>query len=208
MAGMTEAKYVLMGVSPMIQHNGRGADPLDPVVRLMRRLTDLKGKAKTDEVLEKMSRVEWVLGLYHNGEDIIDTQKLAVSVSKGSRVIVPSMMIEAVINAGARKTKQGKRVTASVIVPDDSVLDYQGSNDINKLSNDRGSVLRVSVKVGQSRVMRTRPIFREWYFETTVQFDQQNMNEDEIFGFLQVAGREKGIGDWRPKFGRFEVSRA
>jgi len=205
MAGMKDVRYRLTGTAPMIQHNGRGADPLDPIVRALKRLTALKGNAKTDEVIEKTSRVEWFLGIYHNGEDILSGTD--VKVSEGSRIIVPSMMIEAVINSGARKTKQGKRVTASVIVTEDAILSYGGSKDINKLADDVGAVLRVGVRNQKARIMRTRPIFREWYFDTTIQFDQEGMNEEEILGFLEVAGREKGIGDWRPKFGRFEVAR-
>jgi hypothetical protein len=63
------------------------------------------------------------------------------------------------------------------------------------------------VKIGTSRVMRTRPIFQEWAADIEVKFNPVLLNASEIEEFLAAAGELEGIGDWRPRFGRFAVAR-
>jgi len=31
------------------------------------------------------------------------------------------------------------------------------------------------------------------------------LNRSEVIDFVKIAGAMKGIGDWRPKYGRFAV---
>jgi hypothetical protein len=65
----------------------------------------------------------------------------------------------------------------------------------------------VPAKAGTSRVIRTRPIFREWSAELVVKFLPSLLNEKDVRSFLVTAGEQIGLLDWRPRFGRFSVSR-
>jgi hypothetical protein len=55
--------------------------------------------------------------------------------------------------------------------------------------------------------MRTRPRFPEWAATLEIKFLPSLLNASEVKSFLVTAGREIGIGDWRPRFGRFEVAK-
>ena len=62
-----------------------------------------------------------------------------------------------------------------------------------------------AVRVQASRVMRCRPIFRDWSLEFTAMHDPSVMAGRAIAEALEIAGQQIGLGDFRPKFGRFTV---
>ncbi len=53
--------------------------------------------------------------------------------------------------------------------------------------------------------MRTRPIFDEWTAVIEVEHDDEILSEEQLHQVLVAAGQQVGIGDWRPRFGRFSV---
>lgn len=62
------------------------------------------------------------------------------------------------------------------------------------------------VVVNKSRVLRWRPRWDEWEFTFTIRNLQPDMMDDETLKqIIEHAGLFVGIGDFRPKFGRFEV---
>lgn len=64
------------------------------------------------------------------------------------------------------------------------------------------------VVIQRSRVLRMRPCFNEWAADFHIRIlDSQALPPEDVNQFLQYAGRFIGIGDFRPKFGRFEVTR-
>jgi hypothetical protein len=54
--------------------------------------------------------------------------------------------------------------------------------------------------------MRTRPIFNRWSLTFEVQVDNEEFPKKTLETSIQDAGRLVGIGDWRPKHGRFELT--
>jgi len=62
------------------------------------------------------------------------------------------------------------------------------------------------VKVQRSQILRNRPAFKDgWEAEFTLLVLDEQMPVDILKDILENAGRFRGIGDWRPHFGRFEV---
>ena len=55
--------------------------------------------------------------------------------------------------------------------------------------------------------MRTRPMFKDWHVDFDVHFLPTLLNASDILEMFAVSGFTRGIGDWRPKFGRFAVQR-
>ncbi len=201
---MNTAAYRITGISPLLMHNGQAIDPLNQYAKEMKRIS--KKKNKTDEDQGIMSRVEFFMSLYHNGKpDAI--QDGEITVDPNARLVLRDLGLEALIIGGAKKLKQGNSAKSGIIVEEDAILEYDGPRNINELWTGGKHVHRVPVRVGTARVMRTRPIFRVWSATIGVTFDQQVIDEPEIFAILKVAGQQVGIGDWRPRFGRFEVSR-
>ena len=94
------------------------------------------------------------------------------------------------------------------MVLDDLRLAYDGPKDPRALCDDPRFRLRCGVRVGTSRVMRTRPRFPAWAADLAVDYLPSLLNEHDVRRFVVVAGEQVGVGDWRPRFGRFLVDEA
>jgi hypothetical protein len=44
-----------------------------------------------------------------------------------------------------------------------------------------------------------------WETSFDVTFDPETLNQAQVIQFVATAGAKVGVGDWRPKYGRFEV---
>lgn len=182
-----ELNFRITGVAPLLLHNGQTADPMNSFAKSIKAIS--AKKKKTDADFAEMSRIEWYAGLYLSG----------------GQPCVPSEMLEAAIVAGAKKNKRGPDAKAALIVEKHSQLEYDGPTAPDDLWQDERFVFRVPVKVGMSKVVRTRPRFNEWAAEVAVSFLPSLLNERDVKSFLVAAGEQVGIGDWRPRFGRFVV---
>lgn len=187
---LQQVEFTITGVSPLLMHNGQTADPLN---KFSKAIKEISGKRKkTDEDYAEMSRIEWHAGLYTDGEE---------------KIILPSTLIESSIIDGAKKNKLGKAFKSSVFVNDDSILDigrkYSKASEL--WTEDQYRDVR-GVRVGQARIMRTRPIFRSWKAVVAVLYDDEQVNVGDVNQAIVNAGRISGVGDFRPKFGRFDVS--
>lgn len=188
MSAYQTLKFKISGVSPLLHHNGQLVDPLNQHSRSIAEIT--KKRKKTDSDHAEMSRREWFGSLYVSGGE----------------PCIPAEMIEAALIKGAMKEKRGPAAKAGILVEDNARLEYDGPRDPKKLWEDDKFKLRVAAKIGQSKVMRTRPRFNKWSAEVVVKFLPSLLNAKEIRDFLVTAGEQIGIGDWRPRFGRFVVA--
>ena len=145
-------KVKLNAKAPLLLHNSRLANPLDPVVKEIKKLTGKK--KKTDADLERIAKLEWSGGLY----------------LQDNRVVIPAKMITATIRNGARAYRKGKVIQAGVWCDQDAVpLDYEGRRDPFDLEKewDKRHLVKNLVFCTQAVVMRkvitrTRPIFHHW----------------------------------------------
>lgn len=189
------------GVSPLLMHNGRLSDPLDPFAKELKRVTSKK--KKTDDDHAAMSRVEWYGGIYHEGD--IEINNGAFKASPETRLIIPGLMLEAMLINGAKKNKNGPAFKAGVLCDGDFPLEYDGPKHIDELWQSNKFVHRTSVRVGPSRVMRTRAIFRKWKLAFTVSYAPDVVSESEVLEAVEISGAIVGLGDYRPRFGRFTI---
>lgn len=180
-------RFKIKGVAPLILHNGQTADPLNPHSKS---IAEIAGKRKkTDADQQELARREWYAGLYiANGEPCL-----------------PYQMIESGLVAGAKREKRGPAAKAGIIVDTNARLEYDGPHAADELWKNETFRLRVPVKVGMARVMRTRPFFPIWSAELAISFLTDTLNAGDIHNFLVTLGQSIGLGDWRPRFGRFEV---
>ena len=75
---------------------------------------------------------------------------------------------------------------------------------VDELRKHGGYRKRALVRVGQARVMRTRPIFPHWQLEFKILWDDTELNAEQLRDIVEAAGKT-GAGDWRPRFGRFRL---
>jgi hypothetical protein len=158
---------------------------------LLGRLKAITAKRKkTDEDYAELASLEFLGGVY---------------VDEEGRPVVPGEVIEGTIVSGAKKTKKGKDAKAAIIVDGNFPLIYDGPKTAEALRDNERFRYVAGVVVGQSRVMRTRPMFKTWECRFTVHYLPDVLNPQEVVEFVQTAGRVAGFGDGRPKFGRFEI---
>jgi len=84
---------------------------------------------------------------------------------------------------------------------------YKGPRAAEALWAEEPFRYRRSVKTGTGksapRTMSCRPIFRQWKCEAHGLLDESQMSLDDLRAVAENAGALIGIGDWRPRFGRF-----
>jgi hypothetical protein len=180
------------GIRPLVMHNGLMADPINPYTRRIKEIVRKGCKKLTDSDYEERDRLEWEAGLYW---------------SEKEGPVVPSDNIERCIQLGAQKSRLGKDVQAAVFCSDPEVrVQYEGPRNKDKMYANAAFVLRKGVAIQKARLIRTRPMIPTgWLLEFSVEYDDTILNEKSLIKAMQDAGALVGLGDWRPKFGRFTV---
>lgn len=180
----------ITGTQPLLMHNAQLSDPLNQYTRRLAEVTSKKTKTLEDHA--EMARREWSGGLYYDPE---------------IGPYIPGQNIERALLDSARMNRLGKSIERGVFITDYAgdmfPLNYAGSRDVTKMLEDANFRHMASVKIGMKRVMRCRPIFRDWSIQASGYFDESQLDLDELSAIAVNAGRLIGLGDWRPRFGRF-----
>lgn len=193
---MKTLKLKIAGIRPLVMHNGLLADPINPFVVAMKRITSKGSKKMTEADYQERDRLEWMGGLYW---------------SEQVGAFIPSDNIERCVQEGAKKSRLGKDAQAAVFVTEPEVaIEHEAIKGKTKeaLFADKAQrfTLRKGVKVQLSRIIRIRPMVPTgWTATFTLEFDETIINERNLLQAVTDAGALVGLGDWRPKFGRFTV---
>jgi len=148
-------------------------------------------RVKTDSDYEEMARLEFLAGLYLSADG----------------PIIPSFMIDAILVAGAKKSKEGSSAKSAVFCTEHAPLIYDGPRTADELWADERFHFSSIVRVQNARVARMRPKFDEWSAVVSVKYEPTLVNASRIDEWFVVAGSQIGLGDWRPQHGRFDVER-
>jgi hypothetical protein len=116
-------------------------------------------------------------------------------------------MVDAILVAGAKKSKEGMTAKSAVFCTEHAQLEYDGPRSADELWPIESFRLSCPCKVGNARVIRTRPKFDNWSAVVSVKYEPTLVNASRIDEWLNVAGSQIGLGDWRPQHGRFDVQR-
>jgi hypothetical protein len=179
----------LTGERPLLMHSSRLADPLDPIAIELDRLTKKRDKTRADH--EQIAKVEWHGGLWLHG----------------GRPCIPCEAIESAFVTAAKTRRKGPSAKAGFSCTASPLLQYDGPSDLPSLWEDETFRFRFPVNVYDSKVMRTRPRFSTWHVNVDVEFLPSLLNPSDVTEILEIAGLREGLGDWRPKFGRFSVTK-
>lgn len=181
--------YQLTADAPLIQHNGQTADPLNDYARSIKEISSKR--KKTDADFHQMAQLEFMAGLYLNDNG----------------PTIPANVINAVIIGAAKKFREGPTAKAAVFCFEDAYLNYDGPRDRNALWADKRFRFSAIVRVRSSRITRMRPIFHNWSAVISIQVEDTLVNPSRVDEWMEVAGTQVGIGDWRPQYGRFTAER-
>jgi hypothetical protein len=172
-------------------HSGLLADPLNKIVKEMKKISGKRGKTEAD--MEELAKLEWKGSLYIDKNEIV----------------IPGEVIEACFINGSKKKKLGQQAKAGSFCDGHAVLDYKGKPeklDLEKLWKAGEHRFMAPVIVSRSRVMRCRPRFEEWSATFNLHFNDEMLNPSDVLEILRIAGEQIGLCDWRPRFGRFTAS--
>lgn len=185
------ATMKLVGTRPLLMNNGRAADPLDPSAKAKAAVAKKRGK--TDDDHAHLGRLEFAAALYHDDE---------------VGPYLPADNLWKCIQVAARKSKQGKLIEEGLVVTSDiNPLSYPGPRDLATLIKDKNFEFRKTVvQGGRTRIPRVRPIFQQWTTEADIDFDESVLNLGDLQRFADIGGRLVGLGDWRPRYGRFTAT--
>jgi len=181
----------MSGTSPLLMHNPRMVDPDFALNREIKALTSKR--KKTDDDMRQIERLEWFGGLYEEAGVVVQP------TSKPRKCF---------INA-ARISKQGKMVERALSFGSlHAPLVHDGPASIDDLFADKRFHSRLSVGIGNKRVMRVRPQFTAWRLDLAGIFvEDAGLNFDTFQEIVELAGVVEGIGDNRANgYGRFTAT--
>lgn len=175
------------GGSALLCHNERLGDPLDPFQQAVSAISSKRNKTLADHL--ELGRREFLGGLYTNGNG----------------PCIPSMNVLRCVQEGAKRHRLGKHVLRGMFpLVEEADLLYEGPRDPDELWEQAEKFsLRKGVVVSGRRIIRTRPLFRDWGLEVPFEVDADVLDLDDVEKIVAEAGMYEGLGDMRPVQGRF-----
>lgn len=173
----------------MLIHRGGLANPMDKFAREMKKVSGKRKKVDAD--YEELSRLGF-LGSLYMGE---------------TGPIMPAENIEACLCDSGKKERKGKDCKAGLFCSEHVPIEYDGPKEAEELWKDESFRNISGVVVQRARVFRTRPIFKEWSLTVPLEYFDELFNEEDVLNIAIRAGQIIGLGDWRPKHGRFRVEK-
>lgn len=184
-----EVDVTIKGIAPMLQ-NKFGAEAMVDALETKRRAG------------EKDWTEEWRDKTYADAD---------------GNVYIPATWIEATLISAAssfrikgsgRKTYKSLVQAAVYVSPDAISLNISIPKNPTHNPKDPFSIDLRPVRLNRARILRARPMIAEgWEATFTMTVIDDQLRPDVLKDILDEAGRAHGIGDYRPRFGRFMVTR-
>jgi hypothetical protein len=204
----TETRYqvTIRGIRPLIIHSDKGLDPKHPLVL---RAKEIQANKRTKDLDENVAEMEWL--------------KYAVSFYGGlndAPAIPIDNVLKCIQEAGFSVKRTGAKEVASgvdIAEDDDIAVVYKGPRTPRAMfdhvvDGERPYVRSKSVRIPPGprgkRVPLSRPRIPEgWTMNfTLVKSAFSALSDKELRKMVENAGTQVGLCDWRPRYGRFEVT--
>ena len=180
---MKSINVEVRGIRSLIMHKmpmGEEAKELKTITKIL----------KKDPDNEKAYTREAELGLYQD---------------KDIGIYVPALWFEsALVKAGANEQLRGSgrktykdMMKAFILVEPEKI----------PIKPQEYEVFRSCVRIGQARITRARPLIKDWKCGFKINLWDDTISLDVFRNILDYAGSYVGVGDWRPKYGLFEVTK-
>lgn len=183
-----QISVTLTGTKPMLQHNARLVDPLEPLARELAKVSGKTKKSDSDHLL--MMDIEARASVYPTDDGLVG---------------LPTANVYRSIQEGARRFKMGKHVERALVFDDvvEHVLIDGETVSVDDFLKDVANISRMPVRVQRNKVMRSRPILRGWQSTHFFELDHVQLNLEKLEQAIEMAGRVIGIGDFRPRYGTY-----
>ena len=174
---MKQIKVTVKGISPLIQHKMSIAQEAELASKVKKR----DGQAKGDNPEEYL--------YIHNG-------KICQPAEHFYQAIVKRLSNYKIQGKG-KKTYKELGAGALSVTPE--YIEHKNQNWVQ-------DVRTVVIPATKGRAVRIRPKFEEWELDFMISCINDDLPVEVIKLALDDAGRESGIGDYRPRFGKFIVT--
>ena len=137
--------------------------------------------------------------LIYSAED--DAEKSLYKDDKGN-VCTPSLHLEAAMIKSAVSFKMKGRKTYKDVFKSGLTVEPE----LIKHKDNEYELYTVPVVIQRSRVVKSRAMKKKWGLDFVINIiDEESLTPAVVKTVLENAGKYIGIGDWRPKFGRFKI---
>lgn len=204
---MQTYKVTITGTQPLLMH----ADDIEWADQMERWRADKDNKKTSKAGDDRSPAFRWIGSLYRNeaGIVIMPTENIMRALMEGGAMVpVP----------GAKGNKTFKAQSQSGIMPRDigwpvsagsgpvkagPVIEHlmtEKDFDVHKEAvKPLGfSLFLKRAKIGQSKHIRVRPRFENWSVTGELVVTDEQITAEVLADILEMAGKYKGLGDWRP----------
>jgi hypothetical protein len=203
---MKTLKVKWIGLRPLIMTNPQTIQLSNPYGMRSRELNAAmkaarkKGDENRMQEIETQSmRVDWESSAYWDAE--------------AKRFYLPDTCVLGAIRAGAMVSRRGKDIETAVIMPE--IMAYvenaKSFSSLDAYYKDSQFMLACPCKLPPktgSLVWKARCMMPTgWTLTFTLEYEENLIAEKTLMQAMIDAGALKGVGGWRPKFGRFLVEK-
>ena len=174
----------IQGISPLLQHRYRFADEIEESAK--------RRSGKKDYSMEWRASLYW--------DDVVGIVQPATHL-EGCLIKAATSFI---IPGRGKKSYKDLFKSAVFVTPD---YIPHGLKGLPEKLVEQGKLFidKRLVRVNNSGVERLRPMLKNWSLEFIIEISDEQVSRDTVKQILEHGGRYIGIGDYRPKFGRFTV---
>lgn len=187
MARNTVTYTVVLKGQRLMMHNEQLANPFNEYAIELAKVTKKKGKSIEDFLA--IAEIEFQGGLYFDAK---------------AGPYIPARCLNKMLVMGARRRKLGKMFEQMVIVDREvNPVEYEGPRtrkalwDTKDKQGNRTFVDQRLVGINTKRILRTRPLFRDWRVEFEVKVIDGAVDKSDLFTALEAA-EPIGLLDGRP----------
>lgn len=189
---MQSAIIKIIGVNPLLQNNPQTVDPFNRYAKAKKVITNKKTGKTEDDLIE--------LGNLETESKIFFDKELGVYVPA-------TWLTESIITTAYAVAKIGRaKMRGGLFATENKVkLSYKGMNKVLGIEDvvmNPDFRHRMILPQQNVRVPKDFPIFENWSFETTVEFDDAVIDFATLKRVVEHAAKYGGFGDFRPTFGR------
>lgn len=187
-----QAHIKITGINYLLQNNPQTVDPFNRFSKAMKAITKKK-TGKTEDDLIELGNIETESKIYFDDElkVYVPTRWLTEAICTGSF---------AVIKVGKDKMRGG-----IFAMTDKAKLNHKGMEKVKTISDVVMNPTfrhRALLPQGQVRIPKDFPIFKDWSFETGIEFDDTVVDFAGLKQVVERTAKYVGFGDFRPTFGR------
>src|SRR5215831_8153678 len=195
----------------LIMDNGDRADPKDFIGLESGRLTATRAKNRTAKQIDMIEDLGYIGGFWSTEPVHVALQDDEWIIEGGGNLCLITEAIESMILGAATRHRLGQKAKTAFLLEGPYCLLIDGKPlsvaDAWAQRDEFYIRRRVRTGIGKSKrwVISKRPIFREWSAVIDFNFFPDELDGRQVAEILNTGGRYEGIGNRRPKYGRFDV---